>query len=110
MQGNKLFLNVSTTQSMLICMKPKQQKPNTAGGKLCLNMRGEELDVVKKVKYLGVNVDKSLDWKEHIKAISSKVSKALGPLKHAKKFLPESSVRSLYISIVELHFRHCCSE
>ena len=39
------------------------------------------------VKYLGVQVDNSLDWKGQIKAISSKVSKELGLLKHAKKFL-----------------------
>ena len=64
MQGNKLSVNVSKTQSMLICTKPKHQKLNTAGGNLCLNVRGKELDVVKKVKYLGVHVDNSLHWKE----------------------------------------------
>ena len=39
---------------MLICTKPKHQKLNTAGDNLCLNIRGKDLDVVKKVKYLGV--------------------------------------------------------
>ena len=95
MQGNKLSLNVSKTQSMLVCTKPKHQKLRTAGDNLCLNIRGKDLDVVQKVKYLGVQVDKSLDWKEQIKVISSKVSKALGLLKHAKTFLPESSLKSL---------------
>ena len=65
--------------------------------------------MVQKVKYLGVQVDNSLDWKEQIKLISSKVLKALGLLKHAKNFLPESSLKSLYFSIVEPHFRYCCS-
>ena len=64
---------------------------------------------MQKVKFLGVQVDNGLDWKEQIKAISSKVSKALGLLKHAKKFLPESSLRSLYLSIIAPHFRYCCS-
>ena len=108
-QGNKLSLNVSKTQSMLICTKPKHQKRKIAGGNLGLNIRGNDLDVVQKVKYLGVQVYDSLDWKDQIKAISSKVSKALGLLKHAKKFLPASSLRSLYLSIVEPHFRYCCS-
>ena len=31
----------------------------------------------KKVKYLGVQVDNSLDWEDQVKAISSKISKAL---------------------------------
>ena len=78
MQGSKLSLNVSKTQSMLICTKPKHQTLKMAGGNLCLNIRGNDLDVVQKVKYLGVQVDDSPDWKDQIKAISSKVPKALG--------------------------------
>ena len=35
-QGNTLSLNVSKTQSMLICTKPKYQKLRTAGDNLCL--------------------------------------------------------------------------
>ena len=108
-QGNKLSLNVSKTQSMLICTKPKHQSLKTAGDNLCLNIRGKDLDVVQKVKYLGLQVDNSLDWKEQIKLISSKVSKAIGLLKHAKNFLPEFSLKSQYFSIVEPHFRYCCS-
>ena len=94
---------------MVICTEPKHQTFRTAGDNFCLNIRGKELDVVQKVKYLGVQVDNSLDWKEQIKVISSKVSKAVGLLKYAKNFLPESSLRSLYFSIVEPHFRYCCS-
>ena len=57
------------------------------GRNLCLSMGRKDIDIVQEVKYLGLQID-SLDWKEQIKAISSKVSKALGHLKHAKKFLP----------------------
>ena len=64
MQGNKLSLNVSKIQSMLICTRPKHQILRTAWDNLCLNVRGKDLDVVQKVKYLGVQVDNSLDWKE----------------------------------------------
>ena len=65
--------------------------------------------MLQKVKYLGIQVNNILDWKEQVKAISSKLSKALGLLKHAKDFVPESSLGSLYLSIVEPHFRYCCS-
>ena len=109
MQGNKLSLNLSNTQSMLICMKLKHQKLRTAGDNLCLNIRRKDLDVVQKVKFFRVQVDNSLDWKEQIKVISSKVSRVLGLLKHAKIFLLESSLRSLYFCIVEPHFCYCCS-
>ena len=88
MQGDKPLLNVMKTQSMLICTKPKHQRHKTAGANFRLNVRGKDFDVVQKVRYLGVQVDNNLDWKDQIKATPSKVSKALGLPKHAKKFLP----------------------
>ena len=106
---NKQLLNVSKTQSMLICTKPKHQKIRTARGNFCLNIGGKDLDVMQKVKYLGMQVDNSLYWKEQIKAISSMVSKALGLVKHARKFLTEFSLKSLSLSIIEPRFRYCCS-
>ena len=48
---------------MLIATKPKHRALNDAAEKLNLEFRGSELDVVKKSKYLGVQVDNSLDWK-----------------------------------------------
>ena len=109
LKGNKLSLNVAKTQSMLIATKPKHRTLNNAAEKLNLEIRGRELDVVKKIKYLGVQVDNSLDWKEHIKAVSSKVSRAIGFLKHARNILPMASWKTLYSGIVEPHFRYCCS-
>ena len=104
LKGNKLSLNVAKTQSMLIATKPKHRTLNNAAEKLHLKIRGSELDVVNKTKYLGVHVDNSLDWKEHIKTVSTKVSRAIGFLKHAKNILPIASLKTLYSSIVEPHF------
>ena len=109
LKGNKLSLNVAKTQSMLIATKPKHRALNSATEKLHLKIRGSDLDVVNKTKYLGVQVDNSLDWKEHIKTVSTKVSRAIGFLKHAKNILPIASLKTLYSSIVEPHFRYCCS-
>ena len=46
---------------------------------------------------------------EQIKAVSTKVSRAIGFLRHAKSFLPMESLKTLYTGIVEPHFRYCCS-
>ena len=54
-------------------------------------MHGTELEVVNKIKYLRVQVDKSLDWNSQVQAVSLKVSRGLGLLKHAKTFLPFSA-------------------
>ena len=74
-----------------------------------LKIRNKELDIVQTIKYLGLQIDSSLDWKEQIKAVSTKVSRAVGFLKYAKSFLPMASLKTLYMGIVEPHFRYCCS-
>ena len=95
-KGNKLALNVMKTYAMLISTKPKHKTLKNQGKSLKLKIRIDELDVVQKTKYLGVQIDNKLDWKEHIKMVSSKVSRAIGFLKHAKSFLPEKTLRTMY--------------
>ena len=56
-----------------------------------------------------MQIDCSLDWKEQIKAVSSKVSRAVGFLRHAKSFLPKETLQTPYTGIVEPHLGYCCS-
>ena len=110
LKGNKLSLNVVITQSMLVATKPRHQALDNAAENLKFEIHGSELQVVTKTRYLGIQVDNSLDWKEHIKVISSKISRAIGFLKYAKNILPiYFCKKKLYTSIVEPHFRYCCS-
>ena len=109
LQGNKLSLNVAKTHSMLISTKQKHNSLKSRNEVLDLKIRGNELEVVQKTKYLGVQIDCSLDWKEQIKAVSTKVSRAIGFLRHARSFLLLASLKTLYTGIVEPHFRYCCS-
>ena len=37
------------------------------------------------------------------------IDNSIQSLKHAKSFLPEETLRTLYTGIVEPHFRYCCS-
>ena len=109
LQGNKLSLNVTKTHSMLISSEQKQNSLKSQNKDLDLKIRDNELEVVKKTKYLAVQIDCSMNWKEQIKAVSSKVSRAASVLKHVKSFLPKDTLQTLYKGIVEPHFRYCCS-
>ena len=64
---------------------------------------------MKTTSHLCLQIDQSLDWKEQIKAVSTKVSRAVGFPKHAKSFLSKEILQTLYTGIVEPHFRYCCS-
>ena len=76
---------------------------------MSLNIQEEQIDNVLIAKYLGIQVDRNLNWKDHIKALSSKISRAIGFLKHAKNVLTHDTLKTLYTGIVEPHFRYCCS-
>ena len=109
MINNKLSLNVAKTQSMLVSTKAKGKALDKSNQNLQVKINGTELEVVNKIKYLGVLLDCSLDWNDQVWAVSLKVSRGLGILKHAKKFLPFSALTNLYTSTVEPHFRYCFS-
>ena len=91
---------------MLICTKNKHKSLEGTGESLCLKIRDNDLALVENTKYLGVQVDNSLDWKEHIRSVSIKVSRAVGLLKYAKRFLSQNSLKTLYTSITEPHFHY----
>ena len=93
---------------MLISTKQKHKILKNRDEDLKLKIRNKELEVIQK-KYLGVTIDSSLNWKEHIKTVSTKVSKAVGFLRHSETFLPQETLKTLCKGIVEPHFRYCCS-
>ena len=109
LKGNKLSLNVAKTKAMVISTKQKERNLTRNKEELTLKIQEEPIDNVLITKYLGIQVDRNLDWKDHIKALSSKISRAIGLLRHAKVFLPQDTLKTLYTGIVEPHFRFCCS-
>ena len=66
---------------------------------------GTDIDLVNKVKYLGLHMDNSLTWKCQIENIKGKVSRAIGLLKYCENFVSMVTYRS----IVEPHLNYCCS-
>ena len=75
---------------------------------LALDIYNAQVEVAENIKYLGVYIDKSLDWKKHIQEISKKISRPLGIIKYCKRFLPFDTLKCLYNSTVDPHFRYCC--
>ena len=108
-KSKKLSHNVAKTQRKLICTRNKHTSLESTGDGLCLKIRDNDLTLVEKTKYLGVQVDNSLDLKEDIKSVSAKVPRAVGLLKYAKRFLPQNSLKRLCTSTVEPHSRFCCA-
>ena len=77
LQGNKLSLNVAKTNSMLVSTKQQHNILKSRNDDLDLKIRDNDLEIIQKTKYLGVQIDNSLNWKEHIKTVSTKVQELL---------------------------------
>ena len=60
LQGNKLSLNVAKTNSMLVFTKQQHNILKSRNEDLDLKIRDNELEIIQKTKYLGVQIDNSL--------------------------------------------------
>ena len=107
---NKLSLNVAKTTSMLIGTRHTiNDKITTEPLRANCVISGEPIEQKPFVKYLGVYIDNKLKWKNHIKAVASKVTRAIAMIRYTKKFIPKHTLKMSYQGLVEPHFRYCCS-
>ena len=109
LEGNKLSLNVSKTQAMLIGSRAKLQNISNGDGissKFVID--DEVVPMINEAKYLGIQIDKTLSWKEHINTIASKISRGIGMLRYAKRYVLLSTIKIMHGSIVEPYLRYCC--
>ena len=110
LQGNKLSLNVVKTQAMIVGSMQNVNEMAVQPTLLPVSHEGgTDIDLVNKVKYLGLHIDNSLTWKCQIENIKGKVSRAIGLLKYCKNFVSMETLKDIYRSIVEPHLNYCCS-
>ena len=68
---------------------------------------GYSVRKVESSRFLGVVINSSLDWNNHINLINIKVSKTIGILKYVKNKLPDNILRSLYFTLVNPYYEYC---
>ena len=73
LNANKLSLNVTKTQSLVIGGRKRlNDMEKVEGVKPLFNVGEETVSIIKQAKYLGVMVDQHLNWKEQISTIKKK--------------------------------------
>ena len=102
LKANKLSLNVKKTHFMFF--SPPRKKAEFSNR---LTIQGENINQVHETKFLGVMVDDKLSWACHINYISKKVSKGIGILYKARKYLPKSCLVTLYYSFIYPYLNYC---
>ena len=110
MQSNKLSLNVIKTQTIPIGGRKKLKDVETSDPQnLRIAIDQKPVSKIKQFRYLGIEVGQFLSWEGHISALIKTTSREIGMLRHGKRYFSLTTVQSMYKSIIELHFRFCCS-
>ena len=90
--SNKLTLNIGKSVCVLF-----GQKPGT-NTNLQISLGNERIPQVKSIKFLGMWIDDSLSWNEHVTKVILKLKSRLHLLKMGKNFLSKHALRVLYFA------------
>ena len=101
---NGLQLNTSKTKCMLI--HSNHRKPSSS---LDVQLGGKSIEQVQTYKFLGVLVNDTLTWTDHVNLVCSKVSKGINLLRLISWFLPKESLVCYYNAYILPHFTYADS-
>ena len=65
------------------------------------------IEQVVSTTFLGIVINQSLTWSDHIKTVKQKVSNSIAIVYRVKKNMPLSILRSLYHTVSQPYFDHC---
>lgn len=97
LKSNKLKLNAEKTKVMSINCE--------IGADIVID--GEIIEQVDEIKYLGVVIDRELNFKSHINYISKKIAKKVGFLSRIRKRISTLSAIKIYNTMIKPHFEYC---
>ena len=99
--ANRLSINISKTNLILFSnIFSSHVFPD-------IILNNVKVDFASSVRFLGVQIDEKLKFKDHINSISSKGAKSTGVLYKLRQYLPLRTLISVYRSLVESHLNYC---
>ena len=104
-KANKLSLNISKTKYVLFYNRYKTDDIPLRLPSLKIN--NVNIKREKTIKFLGVILDESLTWNKHIQTLENKISKNLGILYKAKRYLNFQCLKKLYFSFIHSYLTYC---
>ena len=105
MRINKLSLNVSKSECIVV---GHRRNLNTVGDELPnFVLNNVAIKRVEKIKYLGINIDESLNWEEQYKTVKNKLKGGISSLRKLKDILPQRKLEQVYkAALFESHLRY----
>ena len=103
-KSNKLSLNTQKTFYMVFHRARLKTVDNSS---MDIIMDNQILTKVNSIKYLGIIVDHKLNWLDHITYVKAKISKGIGIMYKARKYLNKNSLKSLYHAYIYPYLTYC---
>ncbi|RUA05612.1 MAG: hypothetical protein DSY43_04240 [Gammaproteobacteria bacterium] len=104
LQANRLSLNVIKSEYMIIASR--QRLANLSRDPI-IKIGDCHLKRVKSTKTLGMIIDESLTWNDHISHICKKASKGLGVIRRVRNYVPLETLVNIYSTTVLPHLDYC---
>ena len=101
LNANKICLNFIKIEVVLF--KSPRKRTHVP---LKLKLNGKRLYPISSMKYLGINIDENLNWKQHVSDIAIKLNKANGILSKLRHFIDRKTLKSIYHAIFEPHLNY----
>ena len=96
LRANKISLNVGKTELLLFTSSKKKLDCD-----LKIKLNGKRLYETDSAKYLGIQIDKRLTWKQQINHVALKLNKANAMLSKLRHVLDIKTLRSVYYAIFD---------
>ena len=84
-----------------------RQRLSTFDNSPSLSIDDKSIKHVSSTKSLGVHIDVNLSWNVHIETIAKKIESGLGALKRCRRFVPQSTLHSVFNALIQPHFHYC---
>ena len=101
LNANRLSLNIDKTNFMIF--RPKNKDDANPG----IIINGTRINQVHKAKFLGVFIDDKLNWSDHIKYVTQKISKGIGIIVKARKYFNKETLNNLYNTMILPFISYC---
>ena len=101
---NQLKMNGSKTQLMVLSRRRRKCEAE----RIRIQLDGSILVSEEKVRYLGVDIDRNLTWKDQVCKVRRSCLSSLARLSRVSSFLPFETKKRLYNALVLPHMDYCC--
>ena len=74
---------------------------------MMIKINGQEISEISRTEFLGVIIDNKINWKDHISYIVGKVTRGIGTVIKARKYLQRQALLTLYYTFIYPYFIYC---